>query len=156
MSIFANPLRSTALAAYPVGSIYMSANATNPGTIFRGTWERILGKFLFAADDNIPAGTTGGEPEHWLTEDELPKLRGGIMTGSGENLPDTDGYGVFRSANGICSATTPRHNGQPMQDAWSSFPTGEAYAGLDIVFGGGKAHNNMPPYLAVYVWQRTA
>lgn len=153
---YANPLHSAALAAYPVGSIYMSVAATDPGTLFGGTWQRIYGKFLFAADGNIKAGQVGGESAHMLTEDELPKLRGGIMTGSGENLPDTNGYGVFRSANGICSTTTPRHNGQPMQNAWSSFPEGEAYAGLDIVFGGGQAHNNMPPYLAVYCWKRTA
>ena len=153
---YANPLHSAALAAYPVGSIYMSVNATSPATLFGGTWERIYGKFLFAADGNIPAGQVGGESAHMLTEGELPKLRGGIMTGSGENLPDTNGYGVFRSANGICSTTNPRHNGQPMQDAWTTFPAGEAYAGLDIVFGGGQPHNNMPPYLSVYVWQRTA
>ena len=153
---YANPLHSAALAAYPVGSIYMSVAATDPGTLFGGTWSRIYGKFLFAADGNIQAGQVGGELAHMLTEDELPKLRGGIMTGSGENLPDTNGYGVFRSANGICSTTTPRHNGQPMQDAWSTFPAGEAYAGLDIVFGANQPHNNMPPYLAVYVWQRTA
>lgn len=134
----------------------MSVAATDPGTLFGGTWQPINGKFLFAADRNIPAGQVGGESDHPLTEDELPRLRGGIMTGSGENLPDTNGYGVFRSANGICSTTTPRHNGQPMQNAWSSFPSGEAYAGLDIVFGGGQPHNNMPPYLSVYVWQRTA
>lgn len=152
---YANPLHSAALAAYPVGSIYMSVAATDPGTLFGGTWSLIYGKFLFAADGNIQAGQVGGESAHMLTEGELPKLRGGIMTGSGENLPDTNGYGVFRSANGICSTTTPRHNGQPIQDAWSSFPTGEAYAGLDIIFGGGQAHNNMPPYLSVYVWQRT-
>ena len=153
---YANPLHSAALAAYPVGSIYMSVAATDPGTLFGGTWQRIYGKFLFAADGNIQAGQVGGESAHMLTEGELPKLRGGIMTGSGENLPETNGYGVFRSANGICSTTTPRHNGQPMQDAWSSFPAGEAYAGLEIVFGGGQAHNNMPPYLSVYVWQQTA
>ena len=153
---YANPLHSAALAAYPVGSIYMSVAATNPGTLFGGTWQRIYGKFLFAADGNIQAGQVGGEAQHRLTEGELPKLRGGIMTGSGESLPDTNGYGVFRSANGICSTTTPRHNGQPTPDAWSTFPAGEAYAGLEIVFGGGQPHNNMPPYLSVYVWQRTA
>lgn len=153
---YANPLHSAALAAYPVGSIYMSVAATDPGTLFGGTWSRIYGKFLFAADGNIQAGQVGGAERVALSEEELPELRGGIMTGSGENLPDTNGYGVFRSANGICSTTTPRHNGQPMQNAWSSFPAGEAYAGLNISFGGGQPHNNMPPYLAVYVWQRTA
>ena len=33
---------------------------------------------------------------------------------------------------------------------------GAADTGRDIIFGGGQPHNNMLPYLAVYVWQRTA
>ena len=65
--MFANPLHSAALAAYPVGSIYMSVAATDPGTLFGGTWQRIYGKFLFAADGNIQAGQVGGESAHMLT-----------------------------------------------------------------------------------------
>lgn len=153
---YANPLHSAALAAYPIGSIYMSTNATSPATLFGGTWERILGKFLFAADSNIAAGATGGESEHTLTEDELPALSGGVSTGSGENLPDTVGYGAFRSADGILSVSIARHNGQPSQASWAAFPSGNAYADLNLEFGGDQPHNNMPPYLSVYVWQRTA
>ena len=61
------------LAAYPVGSIYMSVNSTDPGTLFGGTWERITGKFLLAATDNgssgadQAAGNTGGAHEVTLT-----------------------------------------------------------------------------------------
>lgn len=46
---------------YPIGSIYMSANAVDPGTLFGGTWERITGKFLIGADDTYTLGSTGGE-----------------------------------------------------------------------------------------------
>lgn len=153
---YANPLHSAALAAYPVGSIYMSVAATDPGTLFGGTWQRIYGKFLFAADVNIPAGHTGGESDHTLTEDELPKVKGSVITGSGEDLPETPGYGVFRDANGICKVTVARESGQPTNETWGRFPSGNAYGGLEINFGGGQPHNNMPPYLSVYVWQRTA
>ena len=153
---YANPLHSAALAAYPVGSIYMSVAATDPGTLFGGTWQPINGKFLFAADRNIPAGQVGGESDHTLTEAELPKVRGAVLTGSGENLPATPGYGVFRDADGALKLTVARECGQPTNATWSKFPSGDAYAGLEINFGGGQSHNNMPPYLSVYVWQRTA
>lgn len=40
----------TAQGAYPVGAIYLSVNDTNPATLFGGTWERIVGRFLLGAD----------------------------------------------------------------------------------------------------------
>ena len=49
---------SLALAVYPVGSIYLSVNNVNPGTIFGGTWEQIQDRFLLAA-----GSTYGGGPQ---------------------------------------------------------------------------------------------
>ena len=50
---------------FPIGSIYMSVTNINPSTIFGGTWERIKGKFLIAADDNTyTLGATGGNSTH--------------------------------------------------------------------------------------------
>lgn len=57
---------------YPVGSIYMSVNATDPGKLFGGTWQRIKERFLLGAGDTHAAGNTGGEFEHTLTLDEMP------------------------------------------------------------------------------------
>lgn len=48
---------------YPVGSIYVSVNSTNPGTIFGGTWEQIKDRFILAAGDTYSAGSTGGSAD---------------------------------------------------------------------------------------------
>lgn len=63
---------------YPVGSIYMSVNSTNPQTLFGGTWQRIQGRFLFAADSKHAAGSTGGEETHQLTAREIPNHKHSI------------------------------------------------------------------------------
>lgn len=46
---------------WPVGSIYMSASATNPSTFLGGTWARVEGRFLVGAGTDFAAGTTGGQ-----------------------------------------------------------------------------------------------
>ena len=70
------------LDAYPVGSIYMSTNSANPGTLFGGTWEAFgQGRVLIGAGEGTDAnsvkktftgGATGGEYEHTLTTAEMP------------------------------------------------------------------------------------
>lgn len=62
------------LAVYPVGSIYMSVNPTNPNSLFGGTWEALdQGRVLIGAGAAHPAGETGGEETHVLTPDEMPE-----------------------------------------------------------------------------------
>ena len=57
---------------YPIGSIYMNVNSTNPGTLFGGTWEQIQGRFLLGMSSSYPAGSQGGEASHTLTTEEMP------------------------------------------------------------------------------------
>ena len=129
---------------YPVGSIYLSVNNVDPGTLFGGTWEQIKDCFLLAAGQSYSAGTTGGEARHTLTEAEMPDHRheGIYWQSSGKDLRiwglnnDIEGHGLV----------TQYANGTP--DEYHYMWTAQA--------GGGQAHNNMPPYLAVYVWKRTA
>lgn len=119
---------------HPVGSIYQSTDATSPADLFGGTWEQIKDRFLLAAGDAHAAGDTGGEEEHELTVQELP-IHGHGYTYTGQS--DTTGTGAIRLVN----------------------PAGteNAYTGAkDGKTGGGQAHNNMPPYLAVYTWRRTS
>lgn len=119
---------------YPVGSIYMSVNSTNPKNLFGGTWEQIQGKFLFGMNSNYPAGSTGGEATHKLTQGEMPKHNHIIYTpnAGGPDVGAAIGFPEVGSTNTWWAAACM---------------TGQT--------GDNEAHNNMPPYLSVYIWKRT-
>lgn len=125
------------LDAYPVGSIYMSVNSTSPASLFGGTWEQLKDRFLLGAGDTYANGATGGEASHTLTVGEMPAHNHNIIT-AGNNTVDynnsgasgSDGHGISVGAN--------------YNNMWTNH------------VGGSEPHNNMPPYLAVYMWKRTA
>lgn len=147
---------------YPIGGIYISLNSTNPSTIFGGTWEQIQGRFLLGVSSSYPVNQTGGEETHTLTVNESPAhthTRGTMnITGSfyGDSVSrdvNITRTGAFYDAGGI------GHFGAP-QD-WNlpngfKFDASRSWTGETSSSGGGQAHNNMPPYLAVYMWKRTA
>lgn len=114
---------------YPVGAIYMSVSSASPASLFGGTWEQIQDMFLLAAGTTYAAGATGGEAEHTLTVDEMPSHSHAETIGR-------DGNNYFKPVAGNAIQLS------------NNTVTGST--------GGGQAHNNMPPYLAVYVWKRTA
>lgn len=121
--------QSDALIAYPVGSIYIAYNHTNPGTLFGGTWERLTGGFLWASQSSDTIGQTGGEKTVTLTTKQIPAHNhGGTYTNAGT------------------AAKT---------HAWLA-SGGSAMAYDTVNTGGGEAHNNMPPYIQVSIWRRTA
>ena len=118
---------------YPVGSIYMSVLSTNPQTIFGGSWTQIKDRFLLACGDEYVNGATGGTATHTLSVSEMPQHS---HKENYSNLYNVGGGVVLGSGN-VCYAN----------------------AGLNYYTentGGGQPHNNMPPYLAVYIWKRTA
>lgn len=118
---------------YPVGAVYMSMNSTNPGTLFGGTWEQVQGKFLLGVSNAYPAGSSGGESEHTLTTAEIPDHAHSFKyTGQAEAI----GVNAIR----LYQAESNQYN---------------AYSGGQSSNCGGQAHNNMPPYLSVYIWYRT-
>lgn len=122
----------TAQGAYPVGAIYLSVTDANPASLFGGTWERIGGRFLLGADLTYAAGSTGGEAAHTLTVDEMPKHNHEI-----DNI----------NASG---------NATPFMTVQAQDKKGYGGNVQTMYAGGGKAHNNMPPFLAIYMWKRTA
>ena len=142
---------------YPVGSIYISVNETNPGTLFGGTWEQIKDRFLLACGDAYINGKTGGRAnhkhptsEHILTVEEMPK-----------HTHDMDDavYGNYKNRLGI------RGDGGGGKNLIPSMTQTDGYSRYKPTdTGGGKPHshgdtgsaNHMPPYLAVYMWKRTA
>lgn len=123
---------------YPVGSIYMSVNSTNPKNLFGGTWEQIQGKFLFGMNSSYPAGSTGGEITHRLTAAEMP----------------THAHYMASGNAGGDSTWTPNVGSYLVDSVTSDKTTWWAQIGMDNA-GGSEAHNNMPPYLSVYIWKRT-
>lgn len=116
---------------YPVGAIYVSVSSTSPATLFGGTWTQIKDTFLLASGSTYAAGSTGGEATHKLTVEEMPSHRHGI--------------------------TSRTESGDYYSYAVSSGNTTQTIGDITTkAVGGSQAHNNMPPYLAVYVWKRTA
>lgn len=122
----------TAQGAYPVGSIYLSVTDANPAALFGGTWERIGGRFLLGADSTYAAGSTGGEAEHTLTVGEMPKHNHDV-----DNL----------NASG---------NATPFMTVQAHDKKGFGGNVRTMYAGGNQPHNNMPPYLAVFMWQRVS
>lgn len=119
---------------HPVGSIYQSTDATSPADLFGGTWEQVKDVFLLAAGDSHAAGSTGGEETHTLTKAEIPD-HAHTLKYTGQSV--TEGVNAIR----LYQAASNQYN---------------AYSGGQSSDCGGQAHNNMPPYLAVYTWRRTA
>lgn len=119
---------------HPVGSIFQSTDATSPAELFGGTWEQIKDVFLLAAGDSHEAGTTGGEETHTLTKAEIPDHTHTLKY-TGQSV--TEGVNAIR----LYQAASTQYN---------------EYSGGQSSDCGGQAHNNMPPYLAVYTWRRTA
>lgn len=138
---------------WPVGSIYISIDSTNPNTKFGGTWSQIKGRFLLgtgslennnnthfgqvtAGQVNVPAGEKGGEAYHKLSLNEMPKH----SHNSNARLQwyNDTGYGPMFNQGNSSNVGVDR----------GIVYTSEA--------GGDNSHNNIPPYYAVYIWQRTA
>ena len=112
---------------YPVGSIYMSISDVSPATLFGGTWERIKDVFLLSAGDTYTAGSTGGEATHTLTINEMPSHDHSVTKLNTAERGATGYNATWANGNTVTGST-----------------------------GGDQPHNNMPPYLTVYMWKRVS
>lgn len=146
---------------FPVGYIYMSTSSTSPASLFGGTWQQITERFLFAAsqlnedgtvneDAAYLAGEVDGEATHTLSESEAPYKKYGMGVRPFDSGSNTD-LTVYGSTN----VTTSHLNDW---GTWYGLKTGGVsrnyYTWVTWNYGGDGAHNNMPPYLVVYIWQR--
>ena len=126
MSSFVNLLD----VIYPVGSVIHTFSSVSPASTVGGTWTAIT-TFLYGS---TTSGETGGEEEHQLTVNEMPKHR-----------HIAEGVWGLSVAPGF-SGGTLKETGAGTQWQYASDPDK----------GGNAAHNNMPPYTTCYIWQRTA
>lgn len=135
---------------YPIGSIYMNVNSTNPRTLFGGTWEQIQGKFLLGMSSSYPAGSQGGEASHTLTTAEMPSHV--------HNPANESGYYGFitNSKKAFEVGDMGSQSGSGRYYPYASAEFDISRNSLTDATGGGNSHNNMPPYLSIYIWKRTA
>lgn len=135
---------------YPVNSIYIAYSEINPAEIFGfGTWELMPDRFLVGAGKRYTLGGQSGTTSVVLTHKQLPAQSGRIILhGSDTGTPIHGVAGSFTgtlAGEGTVYGGTTSRNGAP------------SYRSIDWSNGGeGAAHNNMPPYTAVYFWRRTA
>lgn len=130
------------LRAYPVGAIYISYNSTDPGDLFGGSWTQLENRFLLGAGTTYAARSMGGEATHKLTEGEMPEHSHSERIGWLDDQKTNNPLG----ANNYPLTVISSPNNARVDDP-------QAHAGLT---GGSQAHNNMPPYLAVYMWRRVS
>lgn len=136
---------------YPVGSIYMSVNTANPGTLFGGTWEQIKDKFLLACGDTYASGTTGGAATHTLTTNEMP-----LHTHIQNAHSHAQNYYTWYNNSSNYDVRLASSSGGYYAIAGTNNYATAATTAVNQNTGGSQPHNNMPPYLTVYMWKRTA
>jgi len=127
---------------YPVDSIYISTDSANPGPRLGGTWVRFgQGRTLVSqgtSDRTFSTGETGGASTHTLTEAQMPSHAHMIVSGTGAGGAATwEWPAMWRDGcHYAMGCDQPRRNTQNT--------------------GGGQAHNNLPPYITVFMWRRSA
>jgi microcystin-dependent protein len=131
---------------FPIGSIYTNAtNSANPSTYLGfGTWTAYAGGRVMVgvgtSDQTFAAGATGGESAHVLTVAEMPS--------HGHDLRvKNDDFNFTSASLGV---------GPTFADARDGVGSYNNFGGIAINTGGGTSHNNLQPYIVVYMWRRTA
>ena len=124
---------------YPIGSIYMSVNSTNPSTLFGGEWEQIEDRFLLACGTKHSNGSTGGSEDAVVVTHNHSTADKYVLT--------TNGGAVKRNSNAGTTGTKVSNLLQSDDGITRNIIKNTGTSGV------GK---NMPPYLAVYCWVRIA
>ena len=171
-------LKSTLLdMIYPVGSIYMSVNNVSPQTLFGGTWQKIEGRFLIAANNTYKNGATGGSADATVVSHTHTVSGTAVSAGKhdhGVNKTEVDGmhthpFGRYPNGGSGSSILIPRAD--MAQNLMETLPEGLHQHDFAVKSAGAHTHTvngtaasagssgtgkNMPPYLAVNMWKRTA
>ena len=153
---------------YPVGSLFISTTSTNPTTYLGGTWVRWgqgrVPVSVSDSDSDFGANKTGGEKTHTLSMAEMPlhsHEKGALATSdAGEHTHTISGTAASTGAHEHSVSGTAASAGAHTHDvsgtAASAGSHSHTITGSTASAGTGIAHNNLPPYITCYMWQRTA
>lgn len=134
---------------YPVGTIFITTDATSPATRFGGTWEQIKDEFLLGASDDYTAGSSGGNMKHYHT---LNESKSRAVIGASGNDASVIAYWAVSPLNQTYSHIS----------SYTVYGTGHtvSYRSFNhhtLVYGQTNSDNNyIPAYYAAYIWRRTA
>lgn len=152
--------------AWPVGSIFIAAVSTNPATLLGGgTWTRFgKGRMLLSLDENQTEFDTveevGGAKSVTLTEAQMPPhTHTGTTASNGDHSHTSRTWGHTNSGASSTGSVFVRHTASGAEqtyDITSSTAGAHTHTFTTQSTGGGQAFNNMPPYITVYMWKRTA
>ena len=142
---------------YPIGSVYITTQAINPGILFGGKWEQTCksrclmgaGSNIANTDDswgsyaaagyNFTVGSRVGEISHLLTQAEMPAhTHSSAYRHIGTDDSNFSGH-IDNSVEANDTGTDKRKD---------QLTTGST--------GGGTAHNNLPPVEVYYIWKRVS
>lgn len=148
-AIYQQVLAAVVERDHPVGSLYISENATSPAELYGGTWEQIKDRFILAAGDTYPARSTGGEAAHALKINETPSHVHyvGAYGNPGWQFKINGNVGIKMTANEYILINNISVKNESITD--------NGFLGTSSV-GEDEPHNNMPPYYSVYIWRRVA
>lgn len=150
---------SNPLAAYPVGSYYISAVSTSPATLFGGTWVQVQNRMILAAGTKYNAGTltdpaTDGSETKFLSVANIPSHKHTFTTSSAGNHTHkvsgstqsagahthgvsgtTDGAGTHSHTRGTMEITG-NFNASQLYDSGSGISAAYAHGAFEV---GGSA-----------------
>ena len=148
---------------YPVGSIYLSVNNTNPGTIFGGTWQQISGYYLYACASSESAGTTFGSSTSGstaLTVNQLPAHTHGRKTLTGQWRSKKARFPGSSERSGIITEwevnqSTYWSSGGGTDTNTVGWKIDASHEHDSVGNNEGHTHSITPPGYRVYAWKRT-
>jgi hypothetical protein len=149
-------LQDTASKLYPVGSVYISFNATDPSTLFGGTWARLKDTFLLVNGDTYAPNTTGGSDTKTISVNNLPAHNHSVnASGDHNHTATTSTAGNHTHTRGSMNITgTFDGNVNDGQSAKTGafYYTGQSFAGSD---GGGENPGGVIGFNASRSWSGT-
>ena len=150
---------------YPVGSIYLSTSAVSPGTLFGGTWQRLENRMLVGAGSSYSVGSTGGSTDAVVVSHyhNIPSLSGTATGGNHSHVASRNLWAQMEYYGQVTPAASGGANmanivGRDNFLSYSGSLTMSVTTNGSTTYWQGEsgAGKNMPPYLAVYMWKRTA
>ena len=154
------------LAAYPIGSIYLSTDGSNPADLFGGTWEAYgQGRTLIGVGKGedtrgeqleFAINETGGEYNHLLTVQEMPAHNHALTAVTGTSSATASYVTDYKSGrdNGTFTIYEYEDNRGIKFAPKTILTTASSSSKTTSSAGSSAAHNNMQPYITCYMWKR--